>query len=88
MPLRVLQLRIRESGSWLRKTTPKNRNEQTALTTLLLYRSGFYVGKYIFLESKIAGYQRTIPGTQCKLYQRALRKLVKAGELKRQDNIC
>ena len=25
------------------------------LTTLLLYRSGFYVGKYISLESKIAG---------------------------------
>lgn len=25
------------------------------LTTLLLYRSGFYVGKYISLEAKIAG---------------------------------
>ena len=33
------------------------------LTTLLLYRSGFYVGKYILLEAKIAKNMEKTPAT-------------------------
>lgn len=49
------------------------------LTTLLLYRSGFYVGKYISLEAKIAKNKD--------LYYEALRKATKnkIGKFSKQD---
>ena len=97
------------------------------LTTLLLYRSGFYVGKYISLEAKIAGnkdlyydalgraqegwhegtedavpfikyllgtigkftkqdIRELCPALSVSSVEGALRKLVKAGELKREGS--
>ncbi len=45
---------MRGNGGIFRRTNDGNGRLSRLLTTLLLYRSGFYVGKYISLEALIA----------------------------------
>ena len=50
----VSKKNVKDYGSSTSKNSDGNGRMSRLLTTLLLYRSGFYVGKYISLEAKIA----------------------------------
>jgi Fic family protein len=88
--------RTKSVQNYISATYPDGNGRMSRLlTTLLLYRNGFYVGKYISLEAKIAKnkdlYYNALGQAQIGWHEGALRKLVSSGELKREGpgkNIC